>query len=460
MTGVFQVERRLYRQLFRLLGPIALQNLITASLSLADTFMVGALGPEQLSALTLANTPFYVAMLFLFGLTSGGAVLISQYWGKKDIATINRVMGVSCLFAGVISFVFASVVFFFPHAVMGLTTNNAQLADIAARYGRIVAYSWFLHSIEMVFIGAHRSTENPKYGMCILAVVAALNIFLNWVFIFGELGFPAMGVEGAALATLIARAVGFVVTILYAVFNRRLKLHAKTFFRPGKVIVKDFLRYAAPVVANETLWGLGMSLVPVIYGHMVNSVDVVAAYSIMGNLEKILTVVTIAVAQATAVILGKEIGAGADAARAQRLGRWFFALAALAGVFALILLVVLLLALVIPVLYPLVGLSAYAQDVATVMLLALAAAMPLRSCNTTAVVGVLRGGGDVRMAMLVDIVPLYAYTVPVCALLALVFGVDARIVCVCLILEQVIKFIAARRRFQSRRWMRNVTREF
>ncbi len=459
MTDVFRVERRLYKQLFRLLGPIVLQNLITASLSLADTFMVGALETEQLSALTLANAPFYVAMLFLFGLTSGGAVLISQYWGKKDVATINRVMGVSCLFAGVISFLFASAVFFFPHGVMGLTTNNAQLADIAARYGKIVAYSWFLHSIEMVFIGAHRSTENPKYGMCILAVVAGLNIFLNWVFIFGTLGFPAMGVEGAALATLISRAVGFVVTIFYAIFNRRLKLQARAFFHPGKVIVKDFLRYAAPVVVNETLWGLGMSLIPVIYGHVAASVDVVAAYSITGNLEKILTVVTIAVAQSTAVILGKEIGAGADAERAQRLGRWFFALAALAGVFALVLLVVLLFVLVEPVLYPLVDLSAYARAVATVMLLALAAGMPLRSCNTTAVVGILRGGGDVRTALRIDILPLYAYTVPVCALLALVFGVDARIVSVCLILEQVIKLIAAQRRFRSRRWMRNVTRK-
>ena len=180
-------NRNFYKTLGALALPLMLQNLINSSLQLVDTVMVGMLGQNELAGVSLANTPFFIGMLFVFGLMSGGAVLISQYWGKRDLVTINRIMGLSFYFGGAISFLFASAVFLFPEQIMGLITNNPDLHNIAVRYGKNVAYANFVNAIVMVYIGAHRSTENPKLGLYVVGSSMIINTILNWILIFESL---------------------------------------------------------------------------------------------------------------------------------------------------------------------------------------------------------------------------------------------------------------------------------
>lgn len=461
MLQFLKRERSFYKNLAALALPLVLQFLINSALALVDTAMVGMLGQNELAGVSLSNTPFFVAMLFVFGLQSGGAVMMSQYWGKRDMVTINRIMGISLYFAGSLSFIFALVITSFPEFVMGLTTNNPVLLDVAVRYGRIVAFSYFINSVSMIYIGAHRSTENPKLGMFILASSMLLNTFLNWVLIFGKLGFPALGVEGAAIATLISRIFELLVTVVYAVFfDKHLTIIPKALFLPGKEILKDFIKYATPVVMNETLWGIGFSMIPVIYGHMANSADVVAANSVSGNIERIITVMTFAIANVSAIYIGKEIGSGSDAEEVQRLGGDLLGLSLLIGAFSGILLAAATLLLVEPYVFEIFGLSAEARRIAKMMSLIMSCFIILRSFNGTVIVGVLRGGGDVKVCMLLDVLPLYLYRVPVAAITALILKLDIFWVFPLLTGEDLIKFVIGLWRYRSRKWINNITREF
>ena len=160
---------------------------------------------------------------------------------------------------------------------MGLLTDNQELVPLAAQYARIVGFSYIFNSLTGVYVGAHRSMENPKLGMIIFGASMLTNAFLNWVFIFGNLGAPALGVVGAAVATLSARVLEFVIMFSYALTNHRFRLKPAVLFRPGRALLAKFLHYSGPVVLNETLWGLGTSLYKVIMGHMEGSTEILAA---------------------------------------------------------------------------------------------------------------------------------------------------------------------------------------
>lgn len=310
MFSYMKRGRAFYRNVAKLALPILLQNLITTSLGLVDTLMVGLLGETPLAAVTLANIPVFVIQLVVFGLQSGSSVLISQFWGKQDTDSINRVIGVGFCVAGCLALVFAVVMGLFPLQLMGLLTDDGDLAALAAQYARIVGVSYLLNSLTGVYVGAHRSMENPRLGLAVFSASMFTNTFLNWVFIFGNLGAPALGVVGAAVATLTSRIVEFLITVAYALTNRRFRLRPSSMVRPGKELALKFLRYSSPVVCNETLWGLGVSMHKVIMGHMENPSEILAARALSGNIEDIMQVAIIAMGGTTAILIGREIGAG------------------------------------------------------------------------------------------------------------------------------------------------------
>ena len=244
-------EPGFYKRLFYLALPLILQNLITTSLGFVDTFMVGMLGQNELSAVTAANTPIYMLQIIILGLLSGLSVLASQYWGKGDTESINRCMGVS-LYAGLIIAVSVAVVlFFFPLQVMALVTNNGLLIELGAPYLRIVGLSYIFNTISSVYIGMQRSTENPAMGMIVFGISMLTNTCLNYILIFGKLGAPALGITGAAIATLISRVVEVVMVLCYAPHYHRVPLMPRLLLRPGRAMVHSFLKYATPVLVNE-----------------------------------------------------------------------------------------------------------------------------------------------------------------------------------------------------------------
>ena len=456
MFKLFRREAGFYRKLLALALPILLQNLITNSLGLVDTFMVGTMGQGPLAGVTLANIPVFVVQLMMFGIQSGSSVLISQYWGKGDRAAINRVMGIGMYAAGAIGLVFALIMGFLPSQFMSLFGSDPQVIATAARYARIVGWSYFFDSFVQVYNGVHRAMGDPKRGLYILGVSMACNTFLNWVFIFGNLGAPRLGVEGAALATLLARVVSCAIAIGWAVRDRRFRIEPALLFRPGGEMTRRFVRFATPVMCNETFWGLGTSLFPTIMGHMDGSEEILAAYAIAGNITNLCTVGVFAIAGTAAILVGQEIGSG-NADRVYSLGGLLDALAFLFGMAAGAVFLVLLHFFIVPVLYPLFKLTPSAGDICTMMLTLVFLFLPLRSFDTTNIVGVLRGGGDVRAATIIDLLPLWVISLPLAALAGLVLQAGILWVYVSMMSENVVKSLVGFLRYRTGRWVRDVT---
>ena len=456
MLSYFKREPGFYKRLIALALPMIVQNLITNSLGLVDTFMVGTLGEAPLAGVTLANIPIFVVQLIMFGFQSGSSVLISQYKGKGDLNAINRVMGLAMYSAGAITFAFALILTFLPHQFMSLFGNDPEIISIAVDYARIVGWSYFFDSFVQIYNGTHRAMGEPRRGMYILCVSMVVNTFLNWVFIYGKLGAPAMGAEGAALATLLARVVSFIIMIVWAVRDKKFRINLFLLLRPGQEMARRFIRIATPVVLNETLWSLGFSMYPTIMGHMDGSKEILAAYAIAGNITNLCTVGIFAIAGTAAILVGQEIGSG-NMHEVKSLGGLLSVIASLFGLVIGLISYGLLHLIVIPYLYPLFDLSGRAASICTMMLTVVFLTMLLRAFCTTNIVGVLRGGGDVRMATIIDIGPLWVVAVPLAALCGLVLDLGVLWVYLCIAMEELTKCILGFLRYRSGAWVRDVT---
>ncbi len=459
MLSFMHQSKSFYRHLFVLALPVIVQNLITTSLGFLDTFMVGLLGSVQMSAVTVANVPVFIVQLIVFGLQSGSSVLFSQFWGKGDRESINRTMGLGFMLAGGITICFALVMFFFPTQVLRFITDNAQLIELGRPYIRIVGFSYVFNSISSVYIGMQRSIENSKFGMLVFGASMLCNTIGNYILIFGKFGAPALGITGAALATLISRILEFIICIVYALRCRTVPLMWSALARPGREMLGRFVKYSAPVLANETLWGTGASMFTVIMGHMEGSADIIAAYTVAGNIDKMATAGIFGMAAATAVIIGKEIGVGTSRKDVYSMGQALCATAVLAGTVLGVIELILFITVLRPYALPLFGLSAVSAEICTRMVYCYIASMPVHGFASTMIVGVLRGGGDVRASLYIDILPLWLFAIPLAALLGLVLKVPLEIFCLYLLAENLSKTPLGLWRLRSGKWIHDVTVE-
>ena len=438
--------------------PMILQNLVTNFMALADSFMVGALGETELAAVTMANSVFYVLSLIIFGIQSGTGVLVAQYYGKGRLDAINRIMGMGYYVSLGLTALIALLAFFFPMQLMQLVTNNPDLWEPGAEYARIVGFSYVCMAFSGVYIAVQRSMENPGLGAILLTVSGALNILLNYMFIFGKWGAPAMGCAGAAVATLLSRVLEVLVVTGCFFRSKRLPVKPGLMLRPGRIIAGDFIKYSLPVVLNEGMWSLAMSLFSIIMGHMPNSTPILAAYTIAGNIDRMAAVALFAAGNAAAVIIGRDIGCG-DTKEIYGKGVALNFVCFVTGIISMGILLTIRATLLDGFIFPLMDISAEAGELAKMMLAFIAVVMPLRSLNLCNIVGVFRGGGDVRFGLICDIGPLYCVCLPAAALCGLVFGLGITAVYVCICLDDFCKVFLCLLRLRSGKWINSVTRE-
>jgi len=435
-----------------------LQNLLNSSMSMLDTFMVRNLGESALAGVTLANTVFFIAMLVNFGLQSGSMILISQYWGKGDKASISRILGIGFAISGAVSLIFTLGIMFFSTQIYSITTTDPELVRIASDYARIAAPSVIFNGFSLIYIAAQRSMGNTKVGLVILTTSIATGTLLNWLLIYGNLGFPKMGVAGAALATLLSRALEISITAIYAKRADNFRLEPRYIFRPGILVFKDFIRYTTPVLINESVWSIGFTLYAIIFGHMANAASGLAAYSMTQTIERPLQALHFCVGSAAAVFVGRPLGAG-DTGKARTAGTTLLFTAFAVGVFSCCLMILLTFTLIKPVLFPIFGATGETLQTGTVMLLFAAANMPCKAFNFCNIVGVLRGGGDARSGMLLDLLSMYLFALPLTAFVGLVLKAPFMYVYLCICLEEFVKMLFGYWRFSKRKWLKNITRE-
>ena len=451
-------EPGFYKRLWMLSLPVILQNLITFSLGLIDTFMVSQLGNEEMAAVSSANVPVFLLISIVFGVQSGLGILVSQYWGKGDLKNISRAIGVASFIGTGITVVLAVVFALFPIQVMDLLSNRHDLSLLGAPYLQVIGFSYVFNMLSSIYASAQRSVENSTFGMKLFGFSTVLNTGLNYLLIFGHGGFPALGVRGAAVATLLARMSECVICVVCALRSKNIPLDIGCFLRPGTEMVGRFLKYASPVVLNEAAWGLGNSLLTVILGYTENSVDMLAANAVMGNLSRLFLVVCFGLGAATAVIVGKTIGEGKSREAVMSVSQgllWFAVLVGGAvGLCALLLVPTLL----VPIVFPMFKLFGQSAAIATAMAVTAFASIPLHAYAISSITGVLRAGGDVAYSTTLDLAPQWLLCLPLTALCALVLKTGAWPIAIAIQIESVVKSPLCALRINGGKWIHDVTR--
>ena len=457
MFKALKRDRAFYGYLLRLTGPIALQNLITFSLGLIDTLMVSQLGNNEMAAVTAANVPVFLLISIVFGVQSGVGILISQYWGKKDLPSISRAIGVAAGLGVALALVIALALFLWPVQIMDLMSNKHHLSLLGAPYLRVIGFSYVFNMLSSIYVSAQRSVENASFGMKLFGMSTVLNTGMNYLLIFGKCGFPMLGVEGAAIATLLSRVAEFAVCLFCALRSRVIPLDLKALFRPGWEMLRRFVKYASPVMANELFWGLGNSLLTVILGHMAISVEFLAANAVMGNLNRLFLVVCFGLGAATAVIVGKAIGEGKSHQEVLDLSHTLLWVTILVGLALAAIALALVPLLFQPIVFPLFKLYDQTAQIATALAVTGFASIPLHAYSITAVTGVLRAGGDVFCSAALDISPQWLVALPLTAVMALVLDASCWWVDAAVQAESLLKCPLCWYRIRKGRWIHDVT---
>jgi putative MATE family efflux protein len=436
--------------LTRIAAPIALQNLVSALVNMIAMVMVGRLGAASLAAVGLGNQIFFLLTLFLFGVATGGGVFIAQYWGRKDIRGLRRTLGFSLLIGLSVGLLFAIAAFTAPAFIIGLYSRDPEVIALGATYLRIVSGSYLPFALSSVLGLSLRSIERVRLPLVATTLSLVLNVFLSWILIFGEFGLPALGVAGAAWATVIARLLeaGILVTVAVA---RRAPLigPVRELLDWGMGWPTRFLTIAWPVILNEVTWSLGITLYNVVFARL--GTGAIAAFNVVNTVNQLALVLIIGMANAAAVMIGKKIGEGREDI-AFLWARRFAVLAPTIGLAMGFLIVPFGAAL--PLLYDLdPAVIAEARS----MLIVLAATFPFKVFNITLIVGICRAGGDTRFSMFYDLAGVWGLGVPLSALGAFVWGLPAWAVFLLTASDDIAKSFVGVWRLLSKRWIRNVT---
>lgn len=443
------MNKQFWKKVFIIGFPVSIQNLINTTVNMVDTFMIGSLGDEYVSAVGLANKVFFVMNLLIFGIVSGCSVLLSQYYGKKDDKNLNKTFGFMMILSLIGSLIFFVAGISIPNNLMHIFTESDKLIEIGSSYLRIVSISYIFTAFSIACATLLRSINKAKAPMFFTIISVFVNVIFNYIFIFGFLGAPKMLADGAAVGTIIARIVEFILIFIYMIFGKRdIKFSFKEILSIDKFTIKKNLKFAFPVIINELGWGLGTTLYSVVYGHM--SDDVVAAMTISTALEDLVYALLFGVSTACAVIVGNQLGAN-DLEGAQKTAKKLL----ISGILLSAILAIVLILLINPYI-----LLYKANDNVIINIkkvcIAYAILMPARTFNLIMIVGILRSGGDTLFSMIMELGCLWGVGLTLGTIGAFVFKLDVLYVYLLFETEQIIKIIIGFIRYRQKKWVRNI----
>lgn len=445
-------DKHFYKNLFVLVLPIAFQNLMSALVSASDAMMLGMVNQDSLSAVSLAAQVQFVLSLFWAALTIGTTILAAQYWGKNDRLSVEKILAIVLKYSFVISFVFFAAAAVCPELLMRIFTNDGTLIRLGSVYLRAVSPSYLFAGVSQIYLCIMRNSGRTLKSTVFGSVSMVLNILLNAVLIFGLFGFPKLGIQGAAIATVIARAVE---VLLAAVENCKkdvVRIRWGLLVQSHDVLRKDFVKYTSPVMANELVWGCGFTMFTVIMGHLGS--DAVAANSIAGIVKNLISCLCIGIGSGSGIIVGNELGSG-NLNRAREYGGRLCRLSLVMGAVS---------GAVLLLFSPLImeyanNLSPQAQAYLRGMLFMCSYYLIGKSANMTVVAGIFCAGGDTKFGFLCDTVTMWGIIVPIGLLAAFVFKLPVLAVYFLLNLDEFVKLPAVYRHYKKYLWVRNLTRE-
>lgn len=445
-------EKKFYMLLLSIALPIAIQNLITFAVSMIDTLMLGSLGEVELSAAAISNNLFFVFMILNFGLAGGSNIMISQYWGREDRKSIEKILAIMYRVCIVLSLVFIAIAALIPRQFLSIFTTDLAVIDAGEHYLRVVSIGYLFYALTNCTIMMLRSVKTVKISMVVYSISLCVNAFFNWVFIFGNLGAPKLGVTGAAIGTVLARIAEFTVILIFMIFfEKKLHLKVKNLLKVDRRMIKDYFRTCTPVVFNEFLWSIGSSMIAVIVGRL--GTEVVAANSINSVANQFVTVFIFGVSSATAVIIGNTIGEGKyEKAKeyASTITLLVVILGAVAGGLTYILR---------PFVINLYNVSDATKAIAMDIMAVSSIIVFFQAMANTTMIGILRGGGDVKFVLVNDVIFMWIVAIPLGFLAAFLWKLPIIAVFFIMRSDEVLKVIMSIMRIVSGKWVKDVTRQ-
>jgi putative MATE family efflux protein len=439
-------DRTFYKNLLRLAAPITVQQLIMCSLNIVDVMMVGQMGETAIAGVGLANQVFFILSILVFGSSSGGAIFMAQFWGKKDIVNLRRVLGLTLIISTGCALVLSLLAILAPSWVMHIFTEDAIVINTGSQYLRIAGFSYVFTAITYCYSATLRSTESVRLPVLINVLALGLNTSLNYLLIFGKFGFPQMGVQGAAVATVISRFLES--TILLIIIYKRKSTAAASMnelLDQNKAFSARYLKTVAPVVFNELIWSLGVSTYSVIYARM--NTDAVAAVNIANAIDRLSFVAFIGIGNACMVMVGNKIGAG-DEATSFNYARRSLLICLVLGIGVGL--------LIMAIARPIISIYKVEQITAQnafYVLLIYMIMLWARGANMILFVGILRAGGDTRFGFYTELCTMWLIGVPLSAIGAFIFHLPIYWVVAFSMLDEISKCAISFFRYRSKKWI-------
>ena len=406
------------KKLITLVVPIAFQQFMLALVSASDALMLGGLLQDYLSAVSLGSQITFVQNLFLAAMTIGLSMLAAQYWGKHDKGTVERIFAYVMKITTIVSFFFALSAFCFPGFLMRIFTSETELIENGAIYLRTVSLSYLLSGISQIYLCILKNSGKAAKSSAISSSSVVINIFLNAVLIYGLFNVPQLEIAGAAIATVLAKAIELLWCLWEASGKERVKLRCIHIFKTDKKLRGDFWKYTMPVLGNEIVWGVGFTMYSVIMGHLGS--DAVAANSVANIVKNLVA------------CFGIGLGSGV-----------------ISGIFLLA---------INPFVLSVTNLSAQSASYLKWMIVMCSYYMIGKSVNSTIVGGIFCAGGDSKFGFICDTITLWCIVIPLGFAAAFVLKLPVLVVYFIVNLDEMIKLPAVYKHYKQYKWVKNLTR--
>lgn len=446
---IFVRDKSFYKKVVALALPIAAQQLITVGVNMADNVMLGQLGETAMSGATLANNFISLFQVMCMGFGMGASVLTSRFYGMGELNSVKKAINIMFRLELIVAAAFALVTGLFPSQIMSLFTTEEAVISAGVGYLLISIPCYFLNGYALTTSLVLRSVGKATVPLISSVFSFFINIFFNWIFIFGNLGAPRMEVRGAALGTLLARIVEFSVTMGYLLFkDKNIGLKIQDLTMSTKSLYDEYIRISIPVLVSDTLLGLGNTAVATVMGHI--GATFVAANAITTVTMQLATVVIQGISQASCSITGITLGEG-KYEKAQKQGVTFAAIGFLVGLVGC--------GVILALRTSIIGaykIEPETKELAYQLMDAVAIVVLFQSANSILTKGVLRGGGDTKFLMKADILFLWVCSIPLGALAGLVFHWSGFWIYIMLKIDQFIKAVWCLFRLKSGKWIKKI----
>ena len=392
-----------------------------------------------------------IFIVSLFGLNSGGGILAAQYYGKKDYKNLKKCLGITITVGLLFSFLFFLMGLFIPEKIIGIFTSDPKVLKLGANYFRIIALIYPLIGLGYSFNMQLRAIGKNQYSLYSTIIGLCINLVGNYLFINGNLGFPAMGVVGAAIATVIARIVS-VFYLIYIIYKNKLPMagNFQELFKLSWSFIAKALKISLPVFGHEIMWVTGVSMYVIIYGRI--GTEATAAIQVVKSISNLVFTLVFGLSSGTAAIIGQEIGAGNEE------NAYKYAVELLKISLVIGTAVALFVYAICPVVLILMKVDSAIYPLAREIVLSEGILIIIKTTGTLFIVGVLRAGGDTLWTMFADLIPLWTFAIPLTYIAGLKFGLPIALVYLCSGSDELLKMPFCIQRLKSRKWINNLVK--